>query len=133
MRAAVLGKNGVEIRDLPKPEPKASEILIRVKATSLNRADLQVAMGHQHGRVGGVGARIARERAGEVEAVGANVKSFKPGDRVMAAAPGGYADYATTDENRATRIPANNMTYEQAACLPVATQTLHNAIVTAGR
>jgi len=44
MRAAVLGKNGVEIRDLPKPEPKASEILIRVKATSLNRADLQVAM-----------------------------------------------------------------------------------------
>jgi NADPH2:quinone reductase len=133
MRAAVLGENGVEIRDLPKPEPKPTEILIRVKATSLNRADLQVAMGHQHGRVGGVGSRIGLECAGEVEAVGASVKGFKPGDRVMAAAPGGYADYATTDENRATRIPANNMTYEQAACLPVATQTLHNAIVTAGR
>jgi NADPH2:quinone reductase len=38
-----------------------------------------------------------------------------------------------TDAARATRIPANNMTYEQAACLPVAMQTLHNAIVTAGR
>ena len=61
------------------------------------------------------------------------MKGFKAGDRVMAAAPGGYAEYVTTDENRATRIPANNMTYEQAACMPVALQTLHNAIVTAGR
>ena len=61
------------------------------------------------------------------------MKGFKAGDRVMAAAPGGYAEYVTTDEHRATRIPANNMTYEQAACLPVAMQTLHNAIVTAGR
>jgi NADPH2:quinone reductase len=133
MRAAVLGENGVEVRDLPKPEPKPNEILIRVRATSLNRADLQVASGQQHGRVGGVGARIGLECAGEVEAVGGAVKGFKAGDRVMAAAPGGYAEYATTDEHRATRIPANNMTYEQAACLPVATQTLHNAIVTAGR
>src|SRR6478735_3390850 len=51
----------------------------------------------------------------------------------MAAAAGGYAEYVTTDEHRATRIPANNMTYEQAACFPVALQTMHNAIVTAGR
>ena len=54
MKAAVLGENGVEVRDLPKPEPKPNEVLIRVRATSLNRADLSVAMGHQHGRVGGV-------------------------------------------------------------------------------
>jgi NADPH2:quinone reductase len=133
MRAAVLGENGVEVRDLPKPEPKPTEILIRVRATSLNRADLQVASGQPHGRVGGVGARIGLECAGEVEAVGGAVKGFKAGDRVMAAAPGGYAEYVAADEHRATRIPANNMTYEQAACLPVATQTLHNAIVTAGR
>ena len=133
MRAAVLGENGVEIRDLPKPEPKPNEILIRVRATSLNRADLHVASGQQHGRVGGVGARIGLECAGEVEAAGNAVKGFKPGDRVMAAAPGGYAEYVTTHEERATRIPANNMTYEQAACLPVALQTMHNAIVTAGR
>ncbi|MEA2990568.1 MAG: NADPH:quinone reductase, partial [Alphaproteobacteria bacterium] len=103
------------------------------RATSLNRADLSVAMGHQHGRVGGVGARLGLECAGEVEAVGSAVKGFKAGDRVMAAAPGGYAEYIAADEHRATRIPANNMTYEQAACLPVALQTLHNAIVTAGR
>ena len=90
-------------------------------------------MGHQHGRVGGVGARLGLECAGEVEAVGSAVKGFKAGDRVMAAAPGGYAEYIAADEHRATRIPANNMTYEQAACFPVALQTMHNAIVTAGR
>ncbi|MCC6887547.1 MAG: zinc-binding dehydrogenase [Hyphomicrobiales bacterium] len=133
MRAAVLGERGVEIRDLPKPTPKPDEILIRVRATSLNRADLHVASGQQHGRVGGVGARIGLECAGEVEAVGNAVTDFKAGDRVMAAAPGGYADYVTANRHRATRIPASNMTYEQAACLPVALQTMHNAIVTAGR
>jgi NADPH2:quinone reductase len=133
MKAAVVGENGTEIRDLPKPEPKPNEVLIRVRASSLNRADVGVAAGHQHGRVGGVGSRIGLECAGEVEAVGSEVKDSKPGDRVMGAAPGGYAEYATADQGRINRIPANNMTYEQAACLPVALQTLHNAIVTAGR
>jgi NADPH2:quinone reductase len=133
MKAAVVGENGVEIRDLPKPEPKPNEVLIRVRASSLNRADVGVAAGHQHGRVGGVGSRIGLECSGEVEAVGSEVKGLKAGDRVMGAAPGGYAEYATADQGRVNRIPANNMTYEQAACLPVALQTLHNAIVTAGR
>ncbi|MGB7039983.1 MAG: quinone oxidoreductase, partial [Xanthobacteraceae bacterium] len=66
MKAAVLGDSGVDVRDLPKPEPKSNEILIRVRASSLNRADLLVASGHQHGSVGGVGARIGRECSGEV-------------------------------------------------------------------
>jgi NADPH2:quinone reductase len=133
MKAAVLGETGVEVRDVPKPEPKPEEILIRVRASSLNRADLAVAAGQQHGRVGGVGARLGLECSGEVEAVGSAVTSFKPGERVMASAPGGYAEYAVTDAGRAHKIPANNMTFEQAACFPVALQTMHNAIVTAGR
>ena len=133
MKAAVVGEKGAEIRDLPKPAPAPNEVLIRVRASSLNRADVGVAAGHQHGRVGVIGARIGLECAGEVEAVGADVKDFKPGDRVMGAAPGGYAEYVVADAGRVSRIPANNMTYEQAACLPVALQTLHNAIVTAGR
>ena len=133
MKAAVLGNSGVEVRDLPKPEPKPSEVLIRVRASSLNRADLLVASGHQHGSVGGVGARIGLECSGEVEAVGSDVKDIKPGDRVMASAPGGFAEYAVTDAGRVNRIPGNNMTYEQAACFPVALQTMHNAVVTAGR
>jgi NADPH:quinone reductase-like Zn-dependent oxidoreductase len=133
MKAAVVGEKGAEVRDVPKPEPAPNEILIKVRASSLNRADVGVAAGHQHGRVGGVGSRIGLECSGEVEAVGRDVKDFKPGDRVMGSAPGSYAEYAVADPGRIARIPANNMTYEQAACLPVALQTLHNAIVTAGR
>jgi NADPH:quinone reductase len=133
MKAAVLGDHGVEIRDLPKPQPAPNEVLIRVRASSLNRADLLVASGVQHGSVGGVGARIGLECSGEVEAVGAEVAGVKPGDRVMASAPGGFAEYAVTDAERVNRIPGNNMTYEQAACFPVALQTMHNAVVTAGR
>jgi NADPH2:quinone reductase len=133
MKAAVVGEKGAEVRDIPKPEPAPNEILIKVRASSLNRADVGVAAGHQHGRVGGIGSRIGLECAGEVEAVGRDVKDFKPGDRVMGSAPGSYAEYAVADPGRIARVPANNMTYEQAACLPVALQTLHNAIVTAGR
>ena len=133
MKAAVVGEHGVEIRDLPKPEPKPSEVLIRVRASSLNRADLLVSLGHQHGPVGGVGARLGLECAGEVEQVGSEVQHVKAGDRVMGSAPGGYAEYAVTDAARVHKIPANNMTFAQAACFPVALQTMHNAVVTAGR
>ena len=133
MKAAVLGENGVEVREVPKPAPKPNEVLIRVRASSLNRADLLVASGHQHGAVGGVGARLGLECAGEVESVGDDVKGIRPGDRVMSSAAGAYAEYAVADFGRVHHVPANNISYEQAACLPVALQTMHNAIVTAGR
>ncbi len=126
MKAAVAGDKGAEIRDLPKPEPGANEVVIRARASSLNRADLLAASR-------GGGARLGLECAGEVEAVGSSVTGVKPGDRVLASAAGGFAEYVVTDARRVHRIPANNMTYEQAACLPVALQTMHNAVVTAGR
>jgi NADPH2:quinone reductase len=133
MKAAIVGDAGIEIGDVPKPEPKPNEVLIRVRATTLNRADLLVASGHQHGRVGGKGARIGLECAGEVEAVGSEVEGIRTGDRVMGSAPAAHAEYAVTDSGRVHRIPANNMTFAQAACFPVALQTMHNAIMTAGR
>src|SRR5215468_6944409 len=133
MKAAVVGPAGIEVRDVEKPMPMPTEVLIRVRASTLNRADLIVASGHRHGAVGGIGARIGLECAGEIEAVGSEVASLRPGDRVMATAPGGIAEYAVTDFARAHPIPANNMTYEQAACFPVGLGTMHNAIVTAGR
>jgi len=133
MKAAVVTEAGVEYRDAPQPQPKPNEILIRVRAASLNRADLAVAAGHRHGAIGGAGTIVGLECAGEVAAVGSDVRGFAPGDRVMSAAAGGFAEYAVTDAGRAHRVPANNMTWEQAACLPVALQTMHNAIVTAGR
>src|SRR5262249_14394901 len=102
-------------------------------ASSLNRADLLVALGHQHGAVGGVGARLGLECSGEVEAVGSDVAGIKAGGRVMASAPGGFAEYVVTDSGRLHRTPGNKTSYEQAACFPVALQTMHNAVVTAGR
>ena len=55
MKAAVVTDKGVQFTDAPKPAPKPNEILIKVKAASLNRADLAVASGHRHGTVGGTG------------------------------------------------------------------------------
>ena len=88
MKAAVVGEKGAEVRDIPKPEPAPNEILIKVRASSLNRADVGVAAGQQHGRVGGIGARLGLECSGEVEVVGREVTTFKPGDRVWVAGRG---------------------------------------------
>ncbi len=133
MKAAILGTAGIEVADLEEPSPKPNEVLIRVRASTLNRADLIVASGGRHGAVGGAGARIGLECAGEIEAVGSDVTGLAPGDRVMATTAGGMAEFAVTDAARVHKIPANNMTFEQAACFPVALGTMHNAIVTAGR
>ena len=134
MKAAVVGTSGiVEVRDVPKPEPGPAQVLTRVRASGLNRADLIMASGRMHGTQGGAGAVLGLEWSGEVVAVGADVKDFKPGDRVMCSGGGGYAEYAVSDMGRTNKIPANNMTYAQAATLPVALQTMHNAVVTAGR
>jgi len=133
MKAAVVTESGVEVRDVPKPEPKPNEVLVRVRACALNRADLTVASGAKHGNSGGPGTIVGMEFAGEVAAVGAEAKGFKPGDRVMCSGAGGWAEYAVTDWGRAARVPDSNMSYEQAATLPVALQTMHDAVVTNGR
>jgi NADPH2:quinone reductase len=133
MKAAVIAGSGIEVRDVPKPKPGASQVLVRVRAAGLNRADLIMASGHMHGGAGGPGTVLGLEFAGEVEAVGSDVKGVTPGQRVMCSGNGGYAEYAVTDWGRVAAIPANNMSYEQAATLPVALQTMHNAVVTAGR
>ena len=132
MKAAVVTEGGLEVRDVPKPKPKANEIVVKVRAASLNRADLGVAAGHQHGPIGGAGTVPGLEWAGEVEEVGAEVTSFRAGDRVMCSGSGGYAEYAATDHGRASPVP-DGMSFETATTLPVALQTMHNAIVTIGR
>ena len=133
MKAAVIGANGVEIRDVPKPAPGPAQVLVRVRASGLNRADVIMASGHMHGSAGGQGAVLGLEFAGEVEAVGAEVKGIKAGDRVMCSGNAGYAEYAVTDWGRVAPIPANNMSFTQAATLPIALQTMHDALVTNGR
>lgn len=133
MKAAVLTEEGVRVRDVPTPEPKPNEVLVKVRACGLNRADLMVASGRAHGRMGGAGTVIGLEWSGEVVACGAEATGVKVGDRVMCSGSGGWAEYAVTDYGRASPVPANNMSWEQAATLPVALQTMHDAIVTNGR
>jgi NADPH2:quinone reductase len=132
MKAAVVTQNGVEMRDVPAPVAERNQVLVRVCACALNRADLGVAAGHKHGAIGGPGTIVGMEFAGEVVDVGAEASAVKPGDRVMCSGAGAFAEYAVADWGRATPIPAN-MSFEQAATLPVALQTMHNALVTAGR
>jgi len=132
MQAAVVTQTGVEIREVPAPVPGRNHVLVRVRACGLNRADLGVAAGHMHGSVGGPGTIVGMEFAGEVVEVGAEVSAVKPGERVMCSGAGAFAELAVADWGRATPIPAG-MGFEQAATLPVALQTMHNALVTAGR
>lgn len=133
MKAVVIGDNGVELREVPRPEPGPEQVLVRVHAIGLNRADLMMASGRMHGSAGGPGAILGLECAGEVVQAGSAVTHVKAGDRVMCACPASYAEYAIADMGRVHAIPANNMTFAQAATLPVALQTMHNAVVTAGR
>lgn len=132
MQAAVVTQNGVEMREVPAPAAERNQVLVRVRACALNRADLAVAAGHKHGAIGGPGTIVGMEFAGEVAAVGAEASGVKVGDRVMCSGAAGFAEYAVADWGRALPIPAN-MSFEQAATLPVALTTMHNALVTAGR
>ena len=131
MKAAVATDKGLEVRDIPQPKPKPHEILVRVKAAGLNRADLNAARGV--GGHGAVGATLGIDWAGEVVEAGSEVQGgFKPGDRVMCAGAGGYAEYAVADWGRVSPMPAG-FSFEVAATLPVAVNTMHDALITNGR
>jgi len=128
MKAGVASPNGIVIREVPDPVPGATDLLVKVKAAALNRADLQGSKIIESDGKTPVGI----EFSGEVIATGDAVRDLKPGDRIMCHASGSHAELAVCDYRRALRIP-DGMSYEQAATLPVALNTLHNALVTAGR
>jgi NADPH2:quinone reductase len=132
MKAGVATEKGLALRDIPQPRPKPNEVLVKVRAAALNRADLATARGLPHGSHGGIGAAVGIEWAGEVAEAGAEAKGYAPGEAVMCSGVGGYAEYAVSDWGRVNPMP-NGMSFEQAATLPVSLMTLHNALVTAGR
>lgn len=132
MKAVVVTANGFEIAEVAKPTVGPEQVLVKVRACGLNRADLGVLAGGAHGKVGGAGTIPGMEWAGEVEEVGARVRGFKRGDRVMCSGTAGYAEYAVADWGRVMDIPNASMSYEQAVTLPISIQTMHNAVVTVG-
>jgi len=131
MKAGVASPNGVTVADVEQPKPKPTDILVKIKAIALNRADLGSARGDiSHGS--SAGRPIGSEFSGEVVEAGKEVHDFKVGDRVMCHSTGSHAEYALSDHGRAMKIP-DGMSYETAATLPIGLNTLHQALVTAGR
>lgn len=131
MRAVVSSPEGPLLQDVPKPSPGPDEVLVRVRASALNRADLGMIKGAPHGRIGGVGAPLGLEWAGEIVEIGSAVERWRVGDRVMAASGGAFAEYAVGRTRRIYAIP-DNLSFELAAGMPVALQTMHDAIATNG-
>ncbi|SNT32585.1 NADPH2:quinone reductase [Tardiphaga sp. OK246] len=133
MKAVVVGEAGAELRVVATPNFGPEEVLIRVRAAALNRTDVLMAAGHKHGETGGPGTILGAECAGDVIAVGHAVTGIKTGDRVMCSCKAAFAEYAVADMGRVHQIVSDRVTYASAATLPVALQTMHNAVVTAGR
>src|SRR5215471_13486500 len=131
MKAYVYGANGAEITDVPKPAPKGTQVLVRVHACGLNRADLGMTKGHVHGSAGGVGTVLGMEWAGEVAELGPDAKGVKIGDRIMGSGGAAFAEFTLADHGRLFQVPSN-MNFDEAATLPVALATMHNAVVTVG-
>jgi hypothetical protein len=131
MKAYVYGANGAAITDIPKPAPKGTQVLVKVHACGLNRADLGMTKGHVHGAAGGVGTVLGMEWAGEVAELGPEARGVKVGDRIMGSGGAAFAEYTLADHGRIFRSPSN-MNFDEAATLPVALTTMHNAVVTNG-
>lgn len=132
MKAFVYGAGGAVITDVAKPAPRGTQVLVRVRACGLNRADLGMTKGHAHGSAGGIGAVLGMEWAGEIVELGPEAGGVRIGDRVMGSGGAAFAEYTLADHQRLFPIPAN-MGFDVAATLPIALTTMHNALITNGR
>jgi NADPH:quinone reductase-like Zn-dependent oxidoreductase len=118
--------DALELRDVERPEPPADEVLVRVRASSVNPRDWHLMRGLPYIARRQLGLRRPKwslpgsDLAGQVEAVGADVTRFRPGDEVYANVEfGGFSEYACVSEDLLARKPAN-LTFEQAAAVPLA-------------
>ena len=132
MRAAIYNRYGppdvVHIRDVEEPTPKEDEALIKVRAASINPLDwhfmrgtpylVRLMTGLRKPKI----TRLGVDVAGQVQAVGRNVTEFGPGDEVFGTCRGALAEYACTSESTLVMKP-ENVTFEQAAAVPVAAFT----------
>ena len=136
MKAVVFGGKGgpemARIQEIPEPIAQRGEVLVRVRAAALNRADLLQRRGLYPPPPGYREDVPGLEFAGEVAALGEGVTGWKVGDRVMAIASGeAQAELVLADPYMLMRIP-DGMSFPLAACLPEAGITAHDAMVTLG-
>jgi NADPH:quinone reductase-like Zn-dependent oxidoreductase len=121
--------DGLRLETIAKPEPKEGEVLIKVHATSVNPVEWYGVTGQP--RVfrlsSGIGLpkrnRVGYDMAGVVEAVGAGVTRFKPGDEVFGGAGGAFAEYAIARKHDAIVAKPSNISFEEAAGIPIAAIT----------
>jgi len=134
MKAVVYSDYGspdvLEIRDIKKPMPNDDQVLVKIHAVSINPLDWHFMEGTPYiMRALGVGLRkpkdprLGVDYAGTVEAVGKNVTQFKPGDEVLGGKSGAFAEYVCARSDRAVVLKPANITFEQAASVPIAAIT----------
>ena len=133
--SALVGGAGPDwvLRELEIPTPGPGQILIKVHAAGMNRADIYMLEGSYspNSKTSNV-FTAGLEMAGEVAAVGAGVPSVAVGDRVMGAGLGAFAHFALLDHRHAIAVP-DSLSWTEAAALPVGLATEHDALVTQGK
>jgi len=133
MRAVVITRYGdpdvLEVRDIPTPTPSFGEVLVRVRATALNRADVLQRMG-RYPAPGDVAKDIPGiEYTGEVAVLGEGASQWSVGDRVFGLVGGGaHAEFVVAHEDTMLRVP-DGWSWTDAAAIPEAFITAHDAMV----
>src|SRR5437773_4075846 len=129
----------LRFEDIEKPTPADDQLLVKVHAASVNPLDWHYMRGTPYlvRTDSGFGKpedpRLGVDFAGTVEAVGKNVKRFKVGDEVFGGRHGAFAEYVTIREERAVVLKPANVTFEQAASVPIAGITALQALRDKGR
>lgn len=132
MKAVIVKKPGgageLMLGEVPVPVPKENEILVRVKAAALNRADILQREGKYPPPAGASGI-LGLEMSGEVHSTGRQVKNWRKGNRVFGLLPGGgYAEFAVINEMMANPLPSE-LDFSEAAAIPEAFLTAYQALI----
>lgn len=140
MRAAIRNRYGaLELAEIEQPEPAEDEVLVRVRAASVNPADWYALMGRPYAMRPATGLlrprepRLGTDFAGTVEAVGANVTEFEPGDEVFGGRTGALAESVCVRAARGIVSKPAGLSFEQAGAVAVAGLTALQGLRDKGR